>query len=69
MMITYKRTEGGEKYRQRHFSAVKVSNRTSLLTTFMGDADIHISNAIYRAGHAGSNHYNNELYLEKQDSI
>ena len=68
-MITYKRIKGGKKYRQRHFSHVKVSNRTSLLTTFMGEAGIHISNAIYRAGHEGSNHYNNELYLEKQDSI
>jgi len=69
LMIIYKRTKGREKYRQRHFSAVKVSDRTSLFTTFMGNAGIHISNAIYRAGHEGSNHYNNELYLEKQDSI
>ena len=68
-MITYKRTKGGKKYRQRHFKAVKVSNRTSVLMTFMGDTIIHISNANRQAGQEGSNHYNNELYLEKQDSI
>ncbi len=60
-MITYKRTAGGKKYRQRHFEAVKVSNGTSLLITFMEDAGIHISNANRQAGNEGSNHYNNEL--------